>query len=1005
MPGRPNFYVLLDLDPAVDDPAAIAARITDKQRQWAVERTQGNPKAQRQAQRNLELLPEIERTLKNPEDRRKEGQEARRHRQDALRAEIERLDEAIEVLRSQGTRCDEAQVGKLVQAFAGILTEEEVRKRLTAAGVQVGAGPEAGPRRPRAAREGIDPVVASGIRRNLEILGLASLYDFLGLRPQSSPAALQDAAAELYRQSQSRGRTDAETSARNELAGFAKTVFRDEAEKEKYDNTLAVEALEGLKHALEQAGHDGFIGREELDTLVRQAVKRGVKADRAREYIEDYAAKRKWRIQGEAAAPAERLRVCGFCGTLAAGGAAQRCTGCGEPLDLDCPRCGARNPSDAAACGKCGCQVGDAPLVKSLLERGRHHVLEGELAEAIQCFGKALHYWPDWQPAAVARREAEERAERREAEIRALEELLRRNELLAARQALDRLERQSGAAGLAARRRQIDDGVARAQEAFRRGEERRRAGDGEGALGHYEDALAVCADFEPAKQALAASPPPAPESLAVHATAAGFRLTWTCRPARGAVGFRVVRKAQGAPRDETDGEIAAEIRDLVLDDTAAPAGEPVHYAVFAVRGGAVSPAAARSGPHLRLAEVADLAAAAGDGEVALSWRPPPGCRRVEVRRQGGDAPARAGEGQAVAVTGAGAHDTDLTNGTRYGYRVAAVYADPLQPGREVYTPGVEIAATPVAPPAPVSDLRAARTGRTVTLSWTPVPGAAVQIRQAARLPEYAPGLILPVVQAERFGAPVPASGPGGAQVQLDGQGQFFFVPLTVRAGTVVAGAAASVVTLDPVSRLQARRAGSGIALTWDWPAGGEEALVAYAHDRPPHDPHDGRATRVRVTRREYDRIGCWELRVAEHRRHYFTVFACAGDTDLYAPGVSAVEAMGQETEVRYRVVRPRGWLRGGARRAHLELRCNDPSRPALPALVVVGKPQGVPVSPRDGRVLEELPGARLEAGRAAIELPDPGRGAGLYVKLFFKEADAAREVRLLPAAREELWLA
>ena len=65
----------------------------------------------------------------------------------------------------------------------------------------------------------------------------------------------------------------------------------------------------------------------------------------------------------------------------------------------------------------------------------------------------------------------------------------------------------------------------------------------------------------------------------------------------------------------------------------------------------------------------------------------------------------------------------------------------------------------------------------------------------------------------------------------------------------------------------------------------------------------------------------------------------------------------------------------------------------------------VPVSPRDGRVLEELPAARLEAGRASIALPDPGRGSGLYVKLFFKEADAAREVRLLPAAREELWLA
>ena len=119
MVGRPNFYVLLELDPAVDDQAAIAARITEKQRRWSIDRTQGNPKVQREAQRNLELLPEIERTLKDPQERKKESQEARRHQRESLRAAIERLDEAIEVLRSQGTRCDEAQVGKLVQAFAG----------------------------------------------------------------------------------------------------------------------------------------------------------------------------------------------------------------------------------------------------------------------------------------------------------------------------------------------------------------------------------------------------------------------------------------------------------------------------------------------------------------------------------------------------------------------------------------------------------------------------------------------------------------------------------------------------------------------------------------------------------------------------------------------------------------------------------------------------------------------------------------------------------------------
>jgi hypothetical protein len=181
-------------------------------------------------------------------------------------------------------------------------------------------------------------------------------------------------------------------------------------------------------------------------------------------------------------------------------------------------------------------------------------------------------------------------------------------------------------------------------------------------------------------------------------------------------------------------------------------------------------------------------------------------------------------------------------------------------------------------------------------------------------------------------------------------------------------------------------------------------LVAYTHDRPPVDPHDGRAVRVRVTRREYGRAGCWELRGAEPKRQYFTVFARASGTDLYASGVSVVEAMGQETDVSYRDVRPRRWLRGSSLGSHLELTCSDPGRETLPALLVVGKAQGVPVSPRDGQILEELPGARLEGGRSSIALPERPRGSGIYVKLFFKDAEAAREVRLLPAARDELWL-
>jgi len=75
MTERPNFYLLLDLDPKVDDWPTIEKRLKEKQREWSADR-QGNPKKRRVAESSLERLKEIEVVLKNEETRRQEAKEA-----------------------------------------------------------------------------------------------------------------------------------------------------------------------------------------------------------------------------------------------------------------------------------------------------------------------------------------------------------------------------------------------------------------------------------------------------------------------------------------------------------------------------------------------------------------------------------------------------------------------------------------------------------------------------------------------------------------------------------------------------------------------------------------------------------------------------------------------------------------------------------------------------------------------------------------------------------------
>jgi tetratricopeptide (TPR) repeat protein len=1000
---RPNFYLLLELDPSIDDWAMLEPRIVEKQRAWSHDRSMGNPKARRRAESSLALLPEIRAVLADPEARRQEAKAAVREQQKEKQERTRELDEMIAVLKSGGGPCSEAQVQKLVQQLAGAFTADEIKRRLRAAGVPLGneTGPE---RSPRPAKETIDKVTAGSIRQNLDHLQLATLYQFLELSPRSSPKALSDRAEEIYWENQRLGKTDAHASARNALAGICKSLFQSDRAKEKYDNYLAVEAMDQLKPALELAGGDNFISREELDALIKQARQRGVSAEDARAYIENLAATRKWGIQRDAAAlPSESFKLCGLCSTLAPAAAA-RCPSCGEPLEMDCPRCGVRNPSANAACQSCGSQIGDAPLVKALVKEGERLVVEGDFAGALRSFDKALLYWPAWKTALEARQRAEGKRCEREGALAAIDELARSRKLIAARSSLDRFERAHGAAGLEDLRRRVQEGLARAEALYQEGEKRRRAGDSEAALERYEEALTACADFEPALRTMAASPPPPPTALRVTPANTGFRLTWQPPATARSLTFQVVRKAGGAPHGVDDGECLAEVRGAALDDTSAAVGTPWFYAVFSQRGGVSCHHPATSGPHLRTAEVEDLELVSGNGEVTLSWTVPPGCRRVEVwRRQ--SSPPGGHDGTALTVAGASAQDTGLTNGLLFGYRVVAVFADPLRPGSELRTSGRTATATPVAPPAPVLDLTASRTGRNVLLRWSPVAGSTVQIRQTSRPPDATPGLVLPASQADRFGNLVPGTTGNGAQVTLTGQGRVFFIPLSVAAGTAVVGAVAEVTTLDPVQQLQVRRSGPHLAMTWEWPEGTEEVLVAWAHDRHLEDPRQEQGGRVRVTRREYDRSGCWLLQNVERRPHYISVFAKTPQGDLYAQPARTVETLGQGTSVAYRVGVKKSLLRRSVEDAWLELTSTSGDGMTLPPLVVVGKAHAVPLSPRDGEVLLEVPGLQIERGRALLPLPAhcwPGRP---YVKLFFKDAAAAREIRLLPAEKERLQIA
>jgi hypothetical protein len=101
MEQRPNFYTILELDPAILDWPTIEATIVDKQREWSRQKNQGTPQGRRLAERYAKLLPEIKALLANAGARKAEANAAKAASDKEKQQKQAELDGLIRLLNTQ----------------------------------------------------------------------------------------------------------------------------------------------------------------------------------------------------------------------------------------------------------------------------------------------------------------------------------------------------------------------------------------------------------------------------------------------------------------------------------------------------------------------------------------------------------------------------------------------------------------------------------------------------------------------------------------------------------------------------------------------------------------------------------------------------------------------------------------------------------------------------------------------------------------------------------------
>src|SRR5581483_6482008 len=279
-----NYFELLGIDPdARWDQNKFEQLLQQKQKDWSILSYGVGPRTL-QAQRYLDLLPDIRAIMSDPK---------RRHtylatvRQEQITERKAHLQREIGLYNAQKS-VTQTELDKFFEAYADIATKEEIGAEL-----QVDIRP------PNPEITEVLPRIATStlndIDHKLAILDKASLYELLNLPQTADGQQLCAAARNLYEEAVQNLATT-----KKELAGLAQTIFASPEKRKQYDARLRQNVLDKLCKDL-----DVPMGRKRNPVLpdawkqdfLEKARAAGCPQGEAFDRLLKYAIQKGWRIQ------------------------------------------------------------------------------------------------------------------------------------------------------------------------------------------------------------------------------------------------------------------------------------------------------------------------------------------------------------------------------------------------------------------------------------------------------------------------------------------------------------------------------------------------------------------------------------------------------------------------------------------------------------------------------------------------------------------------------------
>ena len=321
---RVNYYILLELDPAVIDEVIINKAISEKQQEWSNNRN--HPTKSLYSMQKLQSLPQIKSVMFNPELREKEAEEATTILIDKEQEKNKDLFTSGSILVKNGEISANDLKALLKKSKFKDFSEEQALKILKARikkaeisnyddGIQL-----------------LDESVLESIRANLRIVGKKDLFDFLSLSPTASCKLLVQKANEIYNSSSRNALKTAENVATNSLAYTCATYLKDSEIKERYQKSLEFEIFSELNELIDIAGFDKVIDKYEYQKILFTFSEKGISISKAVSYIQYYCKKKSYVLIESETNICDNKKQCRVCNCLNEKWA-NFCNQCGASFD------------------------------------------------------------------------------------------------------------------------------------------------------------------------------------------------------------------------------------------------------------------------------------------------------------------------------------------------------------------------------------------------------------------------------------------------------------------------------------------------------------------------------------------------------------------------------------------------------------------------------------------------------------------------------------------------